>query len=89
LTKKYIQQNKKLSSLDSNHQEKEKHNTKHFLFNHKVKNLTHIQFSTQEVHLLNKDLQYNLLHKQKSWTETLALEAETAILHLTFLNTNT
>jgi hypothetical protein len=44
-----------------------------------VKNLTQIQFSTQKFHLVNKGLQYNLLYKQKSWNETLALEAETAI----------
>jgi hypothetical protein len=32
-----------------------------------VKNLTQIQFTEQEIHLLNKGLQYNLHYEQKSW----------------------
>jgi hypothetical protein len=58
-------------------------------FNHRVKNLTQIQFSTQEVHLLNKGLQYNLHYKQKSCIETLALEAELQFAISTLPNKNT
>jgi hypothetical protein len=47
-----------------------------------VSNLTQIQFSAQETHILSKGLQYNLHYKHKCWIETLALEAETAINHL-------
>jgi hypothetical protein len=82
LTKKYTKQNRKLILLDNKHQDKYKQNKKHFPFNHRVRNLTQTQFSTQELHLLNKGLQYNLHYKQKSWIKTLALEAETALCHL-------
>jgi hypothetical protein len=56
--------------------------TNDFPFNHGHKNLTQIQFTEQEINLLNKGLQYNLHYKQKLWIETLALEAETAISYL-------
>jgi hypothetical protein len=48
----------------------------------RVKNYTNIQFTQNEMQLLNKGLQYNLHHKNKKWIKTLALEAETAINNL-------
>jgi hypothetical protein len=35
-----------------------------------VVNTTDTQFTKEEIHLLNKGLQYNLHHKQKNWIET-------------------
>jgi CRISPR/Cas system-associated endonuclease Cas1 len=48
----------------------------------KSSNTTDTLFTKEEIHLLNKGLQYNLHHKQKNWIETLGLEAETAISNL-------
>jgi hypothetical protein len=48
----------------------------------KVENHTNIQFTHKEIQLLNEGLKYNLHHKNKKRTETLALEAETAISNL-------
>ena len=39
-------------------------------------------FSSDEITLLNKGLKYNINFKLKSWIETLALEAETAVSYL-------
>jgi hypothetical protein len=50
----------------------------------RVINNTSIQFSTDELILLNKGLKYNLPFKHKNWVKTLALEAETAIAQLPF-----
>jgi hypothetical protein len=38
--------------------------------------------------LLSKGLKYNIHHKNKTWTETLALEAETAINQLDAVEQN-
>jgi hypothetical protein len=48
----------------------------------RVENYTKIQFTYNEIQLLNKGLKYNLHHKNKKWIETLALEAETATTNL-------
>jgi hypothetical protein len=40
------------------------------------------KITLNKIKLINKGLQYNLHFKKKYWTETLALEAETAISHL-------
>jgi hypothetical protein len=41
--------------------------------------MTNITFTEDELHLLDKGLKYNLHRKPKTWVETLALEADTAI----------
>jgi hypothetical protein len=43
------------------------------------KNKTNINFTSDELTLLNKGLKYNLSFKKNNWIESLALEAETAI----------
>jgi hypothetical protein len=48
----------------------------------RVVNKTSIEFSDQEMELLNKSLKDNLGKKQKGWICTLAMEAETAITML-------
>jgi hypothetical protein len=47
-----------------------------------VENYTNIQFTHDEIQLLNKGLKYNLHYKNKKWIETLALKAKTAITNL-------
>jgi hypothetical protein len=81
LVAKYTKQKRKILYLDNKYHNTTKQND--FPFNHRVKNLTQIQFTKKkEIHLLNKGLQYNLHYKEKLWIETLALEAETAISYL-------
>jgi len=48
----------------------------------RVVNKTSIEFSDQEMELLNKGLKYNLGKKQKGWICNLAMEAEMAITML-------
>ena len=48
----------------------------------KVLNNTKIQFTSEEMSLLNKGLKYNLNHKNKNWIQTLAFKTETAIAQL-------
>jgi hypothetical protein len=50
----------------------------------RVDNRTKINFSGNELTLLNKGLKYNLNYKPKNWVKNLALEAETAIMHLPY-----
>jgi hypothetical protein len=45
----------------------------------RVVNKTEIDFSKEEISLLNKGLKYNLEHKRKHWVNNLAFEAESAI----------
>jgi hypothetical protein len=45
----------------------------------KVVNQTSIDFTKEELTLLNKGLQYNLHSKNKNWFKNLAIEADTAI----------
>jgi hypothetical protein len=45
-------------------------------------NTTNIEFTNDETQLLEKGLKYNLHKKPKDWIKTLALEADTAISHL-------
>jgi hypothetical protein len=52
----------------------------------RVENYTNIQFTHDEIQLLNKGLKYILQYKNKIWIETLALEAETAISNLNLIN---
>jgi hypothetical protein len=44
-----------------------------------TENLTHVAFADSEIQLLNKDLKYNLHHKQRNRLPTLAIEADTTI----------
>jgi hypothetical protein len=48
----------------------------------RVVNNTDINFSDQEMNMLQKGLKYNTHGKKKDWIQTLALEAETAISKL-------
>jgi hypothetical protein len=48
----------------------------------RVINTTNMQFTQEEVQKLSKSLKYNLHYKPKTWIETLASEAETAICNL-------
>jgi len=48
-------------------------------FHPREMNHTNINFSSEELELLNKGLKYNLNHKKKSWIKDLATEAKTAI----------
>jgi hypothetical protein len=45
----------------------------------RVINKTDIEFSSEEMTLLNKGLKYNLTHMGKYWLSNLALETEAAI----------
>jgi hypothetical protein len=47
-----------------------------------IQSIITVQFTNDEIQLLNKGLKYNLHHKNKKWIEILALEAETAITNL-------
>jgi hypothetical protein len=58
--------------------DKTNNNTKHS----RVDNYTNMQFTHDEIQLLNKGLKYNLHYKKKKLIKTLALEAETAITNL-------
>jgi hypothetical protein len=42
-------------------------------------NKTNVSFSEEEENLLHKGLKYNLHQKPKTWINTLAFEAETAV----------
>jgi hypothetical protein len=55
------------------------HNTHFFK---RILNMTDIEFTNDELHLLEKGLKYNLHRKPKDWIKTLALEADTAIGHI-------
>jgi hypothetical protein len=74
--KKYETIRKKLKQLESTQSNNPKHQKK---FYPRVVNQTNIDFTNDEMTLLNKGLKYNLSHKNKNWTETLALEPETAL----------
>ena len=45
----------------------------------RVKNMTDIVFTDEEMILLNKGLKYNLSYKRKHWIRNVALEAENAV----------
>ena len=72
---------KKLSQLI--HIQKEKIEDKHKFFP-RVTNLTDINFTKDEISLLNKGLKYNLGQKWKNWIQNLSLEAECAITLLPY-----
>ena len=54
------------------------------LFYPRVDNRTDIEFSGNELTLLNKGLKYNLNFKPRNWIKNLALEAETALSYLPY-----
>ena len=54
-------------------------NSNKHVFFQRVTNLTSIDFTDEEVFLLNKGLKYNLSHKRKNWIQNLSIEAECAI----------
>jgi hypothetical protein len=61
--------------FDQTQQNKDNHQQ----FYPKIRNLSNIQFTENEIQLLNKGLNFNLRFKQKHSLKTLGLEAETAI----------
>jgi hypothetical protein len=79
LTKKHMTIDMKLDKLIKS---KTSTPTQYVKFYPRVINKTDIAFDPGELDLLNKGLKYNLGFKQKKWIETLAREAETAILKL-------
>jgi hypothetical protein len=79
LTKKHKTINKKLNNLIKS---KTPTPPQHTNFHPRVVNKTDITFNPRELNLLSKGLKYNLSFKQKTWIETLGLEAETAISRL-------
>jgi hypothetical protein len=54
-------------------------NNNNYNFYSRVENLTNINFTEDEMKLLNKGLKYNLHHKHHNWIKTLAIEADTAV----------
>jgi hypothetical protein len=54
------------------------------LFYPRVDNRTDIEFSDNELTLLNKGLKHNFSYKPKNWIKNLALEAETALTYLPY-----
>jgi len=79
MAKKYNTQEKKIKKLENTKNNDHKHLHS---FHPRVINKTNINFSTNELNLLNKGLKYNLPYKQKNWISTLAIEAETVITQL-------
>jgi hypothetical protein len=74
--------NKKLNNLNKTHnspQESEHKTT----FSQRVKNLSSVNFNTDEIRLLSKGLQYNLTYKNTNqWLGNLVIETEAAISRL-------
>ena len=73
---KYKTIDQKLKRLTQNRETPDTHT--HTFFP-RVVNKTNISFSEEEENLLRKGLKYNLHQKPKSWVNTLAFEAETAV----------
>jgi hypothetical protein len=82
IDKKYLILNKKLNNLNKTHnspQESEHKTT----FSQRVKNLSSVNFNSNEIRLLSKGLQYNLTYKNTyQWLENLVIETEAAITRL-------
>ena len=76
MEKKYKTLDLKINKL-AHHQNKNLETSTQFY--PRVINKTDIEFSNDEITLLNKGLKYNLTHKWKYWLSNLALEAEAAI----------
>ena len=78
LKQKYTTLDKKLENLKA----KQLHDTSNCPpqnFYLQVLNNTTVDFTSEELALLNNGMKHNLHYKQKRWITTLALEAETAI----------
>jgi predicted transport protein len=77
---KYDTLNNKIKKLKQNNETNTRNNntTQHTFFKRTI-NMTDIEFTNDELHLLEKGLKYNLHKKPKDWIKTLALEADTAI----------
>jgi hypothetical protein len=76
---KYRHINEKLEKLHSATLHRE---TPQIQFHSRVVNLTDITFTTDELTVLEKGMQYNLHHKPKHWIRNLAWEPESAISQL-------
>ena len=72
----YKNLNTKLSKLT--HLSTTTTDSKHTFFQ-RITNLTNINFTQEEISILNKGLKYNLGHQQENWIKNLGLEAECAI----------
>jgi hypothetical protein len=73
--RKYNTMKRKLNRLEQTQTNMSKHYPR-------VVNNTSIQFTSEELNLLNQGLKYNLNYKNKNWIQTLAFETETAIAQL-------
>ena len=79
MERKYKSMGVKIKRLTQNQAQKPKADNN--FYPKAVKN-TSINFSDEEMELLNKGLKYNLGSKQKRWINNLAMEAKTAIMML-------
>lgn len=79
MTNKYLILDKKLNTLINTKNQNQHHDTQ---FYPRVINKTKINFTDNEMSLLNKGLKYNLSYKNKHWLRNLALEAESAVARL-------
>ena len=79
IREKYKKLDKKLNHLS---QQQSRITQPHHKFYPRTINTTDINFSEQEMTLLEKGPKYNLHSKPKDWIRNLALEAETAITQL-------
>jgi hypothetical protein len=73
---KYRSLEEKLNKLILKQNNKPNFNTQ---FYPRVMNETEIEFSNEEMTMLNKGLKYNLSHKKMQWLSNLAFEAESTI----------
>jgi hypothetical protein len=85
IQQKYKNIDKKLQALKNSQKQKQISKTSPLSSTKiypRIINDTNIEFSQEELTLLNKGLKYNLHFKHQNWITKLALEAETAITHL-------
>jgi hypothetical protein len=79
IDKKYESLNKKLENLNKKQNSPQESEHKTTAFFQRVKNLSSVNFNTDEIGLLSKGLQYNLTYKNTNqWLENLIIETEAA-----------
>jgi hypothetical protein len=88
MTKKHTIQNKKLDKLREKQNNIPTEQTMQHQFHPKIINHTDIQFTYNEIQLLNKGPKYNLQYKTSEWIKTIAIEAETAISYVEEIEQN-
>jgi hypothetical protein len=85
MEKVYLKQQQKITNMTKTQNKDITITNKNYT---RVENQANIQFTHEEIQILNKGLKYNLHYKNKNWIETLALEAETAISNLEITKQN-